>query len=266
MLQQVVYTVTTELYTVKGKNSVHAVRARAVNGRRNGEAMRQNFSEGFCCPLSIRIPPTPQIYSCLRLGMGNRPATGAVPRDSPQQYWSNGQSARYRSSSQRKSTAVLTQWVIGPLQEQFPETVHSSTDPVLAVTPSISPHLLFSCLISTLRGRDSSVGIATRLRTGRSGGWIPLKARDFCLLHNVHTGSEAHPVTCSLGTKVLCRGVQRPGVRLTTRLHLAPGLRMNGAIPLHTLRIRGVDRNNCTFFMALFDRKCLIRWGDNNCE
>ena len=42
MLQQVVYIVTTGLYTVKGKNSVQAVRARAVNGRlRYAEAKRQ---------------------------------------------------------------------------------------------------------------------------------------------------------------------------------------------------------------------------------
>ena len=226
MLRQMVYKVTTGLYTVKGKNSVQAVRARAVNGRlRYGEAMRQNFSEGFCCTLSIRIPPTSQIYSCLRLGIGNRPATGAVPRDSPQQYWPN--------------TSCYA--------------VHFSTFP-------------FSCLISTLRRRDSSVGIATRLRTGRSGGWIPLNARDFCLLHNVHTGSEAHPVSCSVGTKVLCRGVQRPGRGVD---HLPPstaGVKnewsCNSTHPMHSWR----GQKKLQFLMTLFDQKCLITWGDNNCE
>lgn len=55
MLQQVVYVVTTELYKITGRNSVQAIRARAFNGRfRYGEAMRQNFSDGFYCPLSIR--------------------------------------------------------------------------------------------------------------------------------------------------------------------------------------------------------------------
>ena len=69
-----------------GKNSVQAVTSWAVNDRlRYRKAMRQNFFEAFCCPLSIRIPPPSQIYSYLRLVMGNQPATGAVPGDSPQQ-------------------------------------------------------------------------------------------------------------------------------------------------------------------------------------
>jgi len=116
--------------------------------------MRQNFSDRFCCLLSIRFSPKPQIYSCLRLGMGIRPATGAAHR------------------SHRQSTALLTRHLL--LRRPFLHT------------------FAFPCLISTLRRRDSSVGAATRLRNGRSGGSIPLKARDFCLLHNVHTGSEAH--------------------------------------------------------------------------
>ena len=81
------YVVTTELYTVKGKNSVQAVRARTVSG----QAIRQNFSDGFCCPLSIRIPPTPQISPALGWGWAIGPLQEhfAAPRDSPQHYWPN---------------------------------------------------------------------------------------------------------------------------------------------------------------------------------
>jgi hypothetical protein len=156
-------------------------------------------------------------------------------------------------------------WAIGPQQEQFrdsPQQYWPNTCPYVVHFPKFP----FSCLISTLRRRDSSVGIATRLRTGRSGGWIPLKARDFCLLHNVHTGSEAHPVSCSVGTKVLCRGVQRPGREVD---HPPPSSARfknewsyNSTHPIHSWR----GQEQLQFLMTLFDQKCLIRWGDDNCE
>ena len=46
-------------------------------------------------------------------------------------------------------------------------------------------------------GRDSSVGIVTRLRAGRSGVRIPAGARYFSLFpENVEAGCGAHPVSC----------------------------------------------------------------------
>ena len=42
--------------------------------------------------------------------------------------------------------------------------------------------------------------VISRLRAGRSGTRIPLRAKVFSLLQNVHTGSEAHSVSYSMGT------------------------------------------------------------------
>jgi hypothetical protein len=58
------------------------------------------------------------------------------------------------------------------------------------------------------RDRVSSVGIVSRLRSGRSGVGIPVGARDFYLLQNVQT--------YSVGTGVLSLGYSGRGVKLTT--------------------------------------------------
>jgi hypothetical protein len=54
---------------------------------------------------------------------------------------------------------------------------------------------------------DSSVGIATELRAGRSGDRIPMGARFFAL---VQTGPGALPASCIVGTGSL-PGVKRSG-------------------------------------------------------
>jgi hypothetical protein len=41
-------------------------------------------------------------------------------------------------------------------------------------------------------GRDSSVGVATRLRAGWMRNRYLTRAKDFSLLHNVQTGSRAN--------------------------------------------------------------------------
>ena len=56
-------------------------------------------------------------------------------------------------------------------------------------------------------GRDSSVGIATELRDGRSGDRVPMGER---FSAPVHTGPGAHPVSCTMGTGSF-PGINRPG-------------------------------------------------------
>ena len=63
-------------------------------------------------------------------------------------------------------------------------------------TSGNTPSPLFCVITSLLIGPDSSVGIATELRAGRSGieSWW---GRDF---RPVQTGPGAHPASCTMGT------------------------------------------------------------------
>jgi len=81
----------------------------------------------------------------------------------------------------------------------------------------------------------TTVGIATILRTGRSGVQNQAGTIDFSLLQNVHSVSGAHPTSYSTSTGVVSRGLSDRDVMLTTHLHLASKLRMSGAISLHPL-------------------------------
>ena len=58
-----------------------------------------------------------------------------------------------------------------------------------------------------VRGREGSVGIATKLRAGRSGDRIPVVAWFFA---PVQTGPGAHPASRTMGTGSF-PGVKRPG-------------------------------------------------------
>jgi hypothetical protein len=60
-----------------------------------------------------------------------------------------------------------------------------------------------------IRSADRTVGIVTRLRTGRSGFRIPKVARDFSHLQNVQICSGAHPASCLMATGVLPGGIKR---------------------------------------------------------
>jgi len=88
---------------------------------------------------------------------------------------------------------------------------------------------LFSCKPEWRVG-----GIASRLRTGRSGVRMLIGKRGFSLLQNVQTGSGAHPASCSVGTVAVCPEVKRPGrevsdsPRLAIHLRLLPRLRICG--------------------------------------
>ena len=70
-------------------------------------------------------------------------------------------------------------------------------------------------------GRDTSVGIATELRNGRSGDRIPVGVRFFAPFQ---TGPGTHPASYTMGTGYF------PGVKWTGRgfdhpPHLAPRLK-----------------------------------------
>jgi hypothetical protein len=62
-------------------------------------------------------------------------------------------------------------------------------------------------IFSNSVGRNSSVGIATTLRAGRSEDLIPVGARFFT---PVQTDPGAHPASCTMGTGSF-PGVKRPG-------------------------------------------------------
>lgn len=60
---------------------------------------------------------------------------------------------------------------------------------------------------------------------------------------------------CLMGTWVRFRGEAAWAVSLTTLLHIVPGLRMSGAIPLPPLCLCGVDRQLCLYF-SIQSRGC----------
>jgi hypothetical protein len=66
------------------------------------------------------------------------------------------------------------------------------------------------------------------------------------VLQNVHTGSGAHPASCSVGTGVLSRGYSGHDVNLIAILHSVPRLRMLGAISLLPL-CASMDKENSTY-------------------
>ena len=60
----------------------------------------------------------------------------------------------------------------------------------------------------------------TGLRVVRYGVQVPMRARDFSLLQNVHTGSVAHLASYRIGTGVTSGGQTGRDVKLPTHLHL----------------------------------------------
>jgi hypothetical protein len=80
-------------------------------------------------------------------------------------------------------------------------------------------------------GPGSSVGIATKVRAGRSGDRIPVGAR----FSAVQTGPGAHLASCTMGTGSFPGVKCGWGVLLTTHPLLMPRSRKGRAIPLPTL-------------------------------
>jgi hypothetical protein len=71
------------------------------------------------------------------------------------------------------------------------------------------------------------VGIATRLWSGRQGFDFRQRKEFFSFLYRVKTGSEAHPGDYPLGAEgSFPEGKSAKGVKLTTRHHLVPRLRV----------------------------------------
>ena len=61
---------------------------------------------------------------------------------------------------------------------------------------------------------------------------LSVEASDLSFRRNVQTSSGAQPASYSTRNRVLSRKKSVRGVMLTTHFHLAPRLRMGGAIPL----------------------------------
>ena len=89
-------------------------------------------------------------------------------------------------------------------------------------------------------------------RTRRFRVRFPEGARDHSLLHNKQTGSGAHTVSYSVGTRVLLRGVTRL-TRGVANLHLAQRLIMSCAFlvwagtPLPLLSSANYDPTNAPY-------------------
>ena len=71
----------------------------------------------------------------------------------------------------------------------------------------------------------------TRLGAGQSEVRIPVGARGLSLLQNVQTGSEAHPVSSSMGATVLSPRIKRPKRAVNHSPPSSAEVRKSGAIP-----------------------------------
>jgi hypothetical protein len=95
------------------------------------------------------------------------------------------------------------------------------------------PGMILLCNLQEVVSRDSSFGIALGCGLDDRGSrvWFLAGAGNFSLHHRIQNGSGAHPASYSMGIRGSFPGVKRPGVKLTTHLHLVPKSRMSGAIP-----------------------------------
>jgi len=75
-------------------------------------------------------------------------------------------------------------------------------------------------------------GIATRLRSGRSGVRIPVWPWDFSFLQNGQTGPGGHPAYYLVGPWFFTVRKSCWRAKLTTRLHLVSRWRVSGTVAL----------------------------------
>jgi hypothetical protein len=68
------------------------------------------------------------------------------------------------------------------------------------------------------------------------------EGQDFSLLHNVQTGSKAHPASYPVGTGTISRGVKRPGLEADHSPPSSAEVKSGRAMPSlpHTSLWRGV--------------------------
>jgi hypothetical protein len=100
------------------------------------------------------------------------------------------------------------------------------------------------------RSRDSLVSIATMLRAGRPRFDSRQRLGIFC--QRVHPGYVAHPAPYLMGTWGCFPEDKRPAREADRSPHLAPRLRMNGAVPPlpHTSSWRGFQLSTGNVFIA----------------
>jgi hypothetical protein len=90
----------------------------------------------------------------------------------------------------------------------------------------------FKPLFFRFKSRYSAVSRASRQRHGRYGVRIPGGSRDFLLLKKFRAHCEVNIVSHQMGNMFFSGGVDRRSVMLSIHPHLAPTLRMSGAIHL----------------------------------
>jgi hypothetical protein len=77
-------------------------------------------------------------------------------------------------------------------------------------------------IYNVLMRQGSLVGMATTLRTVRSGGHIPVDAR---VDATVQSCPGTHPACCTVGNVYILNWVMRPGRGVNHPLHLEPRLK-----------------------------------------
>jgi hypothetical protein len=83
---------------------------------------------------------------------------------------------------------------------------------------------VFMTVTADNQSRDSSVGIALGYGLHHRGCRVRFLtgAGNFSLRHRFQNGSAAHPASYPMVPEALSPGLKRPGVKLTTHLHLVP--------------------------------------------
>jgi hypothetical protein len=99
--------------------------------------------------------------------------------------------------------------------------------------------------------RGSIVGIATRLRTGQSEVWIPIRARDFSLLLNIQRGSTAHPTPPLKRHRGYCPGTKPQAREINYSSPASTQIKNEwNCISTPPISLHGGDRDNFTFIMV----------------
>ena len=105
--------------------------------------------------------------------------------------------------------------------------------------------------LHTTDGSCCAVGVATTLRTGRSGDRMPVEARNLSVLQNVQTDSVTDATYCSIGLFFFL-GKGGRSMKYNARLYLVPRLTMSGATSLlHLYAQMALEMGDLTFIFYL---------------